>query len=52
MHEHIFSLIPDTLSRQVMEGEQINSFKGVVINRKAAWRQPAVSRAQLVREVD
>ena len=42
----------DPLSRQVMEGVQINSFKGVVMNRKVAWRQPAVSRVQLVRDVE
>ena len=42
----------DPLSRQVMEGVQINSFKGVVMNRKAARRQPAVSRVQFVRDVE
>ena len=42
----------DPLSRQVMEGVQINSFKGVVMNREAAWRQPAVSRVQFVRDVE
>ena len=42
----------DTLSRQVMEGVQINSFQRLVMNKKSAWRQPVVSRPQFVMDVE
>ena len=41
----------DSLSRQIMEGVQINAYKGILLNRQSAWRQPAVSQARFVRGV-
>ena len=41
----------DPLSRQIMEGVQINAFRGITLNRQAAWRQPAVSKVKFTRAV-
>ena len=41
----------DSLSRQIMEGVQINAFRGISLNRQSAWRQPSVSRVQFSRAV-
>ena len=42
----------DPLSRQIMEGVQINVFKGTTLNRQSAWRQPAVSKVRFTRGLD
>ena len=40
------------LARQVTEAVQILNYRGVGLNRKAEWRQPAVARAVFTRELD
>jgi hypothetical protein len=42
----------DPLSRQIMEGVQINAFGGITLNRQSAWRQPAVSKVRFTRALD
>ena len=42
----------DPLSRQIMEGVQINVFGGITLNRQSAWRQPAVSKVKFTRALD
>ena len=42
----------DPLSRQIMEGVQINVFRGLTLNRQSAWRQPAVSKVKFTRALD
>ena len=42
----------DPLSRQIMEGVQINAFRRLTLNRQSAWRQPAVSRVKFTRALD
>ena len=39
------------LRRQIMEGEEIQEFSGLSMNRKSEWRGPAVARAAFTREV-
>ena len=40
------------LRRQIAEGVQIRNFKGISMNRKSEWKQPAVTRAVYVRHVE
>jgi hypothetical protein len=42
----------DPLSRQIMEGVQINVFGGIALNRQSAWRQPDVSKVRSTRALD
>ena len=42
----------DPLSRQIMEGVQINAFGGITLNRQSAWRLPAVSKVRFTRALD
>ena len=41
----------DALSRQISESVNIHNFQGISMNRKAEWRQPAISRVSFNRSV-